>query len=94
MATPNDTYGRTAASVVLAVVLAAGLMIAPVGTAAAQSSGDDPIGDWLRSVDETQADEFDGLFDRIKQAAPQGTVNGLAVIDGQLDRVISNPLAV
>ncbi|WP_135306366.1 hypothetical protein [Haloarcula amylovorans] len=69
------------------------LLVATVAVSPAAAASNDPIDEWMTTVEESQDEEPDGIFDRIRSYAPSSAVNGLAAIDGQLDRAISNPFA-
>lgn len=75
----------------LTIALALCLVATAATPAAAASS--DPIDDWMSTVEESQDEDPDGFFDRIKGMAPDSAVGGFAALDGQLARYVSNPFA-
>lgn len=79
------------ASLLLAVLLVSATAAVPMSAAAADSSGNDPIDDWMATVDEENDGEDDGILSRITSYAPEASIDVLAAVDGQADRVLSNP---
>lgn len=75
------------------LTIALALCLVAMAATPATAASNDPIDDWMSTVEESQAEEPDGIFDRIKAAAPDSAVSAFAAFDGQLDRAISNPFA-